>query len=278
MDRTRSARHNVLLCTSLFLAGGFFQSFPVTAAAQVDRERASFVIGAFITDRRSSTRLDSDASPGSDIELENDLGLETSSTVFRAGGYYWMKPRHRLDFSLFDLSRTSSKQIEETIEFGEDVFNIDTVVNTTSDLSIIKADYTYAVVNRERGFFGLTGGLYIADTSLTLQEQALGTFESEDLTAPLPVAGFRGEYEISDRFTLRGAGQWFAIDTGDVKGSLRDIYLGVDYGFNERMAIGLAYNEVAMNIGASESGGFEGAIDWGYDGFLIYFKMDFGNQ
>ena len=254
------------------------QTLPGTARAQDDRERASIVLGAFITDRETRTRLDSDTSPGTDIELENELGLESSSTVFRIGGYYWMRPRHRIDFSVFDLSRSATKQIDETINFGDQVFNINTFVETSNDLTILKADYTFAVVNREQGFLGLTGGLYVADTKLALRERTLGTFESEDLTAPLPVVGFRGEYEISDRVSLRGAAQWFSIDAGDVDGSLRDIYLGVDYGFNDRMAIGLAYNDVSLDVNATESGGFEGALDWGYDGFLLYFKADFGSQ
>ena len=276
--QTRSAQGTILSCTSLLVAGLLAHAPSGPAEAQEARERASFAIGAFITDRRSQARLDSDTDPGSDIDLENELGLEESSTVARVGGYYWMNPRHRLDFSVFDLSRDASRQIDETIEFGDEVFNIDTVVESTSDLTIWKVDYTYAVINRDRGFLGLTGGLYIADTSLTLREQTLGTFESEDLTAPLPVVGFRGDWAITDRFTLRGAVQWFSIETDDVDGSLRDLYLGVDYGFNQRMAIGLAYNEVAMNVGASEEGGFEGALDWGYDGFLLYYKLDIGGQ
>ena len=262
----------------LLVAGVSGQSLPVAAEAQETRERGSLAMGAFITDRRTTTRLDSTLTPGTDIELENDLGLETSSTVLRVSGHYWMKPKHRLDFSVFDLSRSSTKQIEETIEFGDESFDIDTVVGTSSDLSILKAAYTYAMINRERGFLGITGGLYVADTQLTLQQQALGTFESEDLTAPLPVLGLRGEYEITDKITLRAAGEWFKVSTGDVDGRLRDIYVGVDYGFNQRIAVGLAYNDVVMNIGATETGGFEGALDWGYDGFLLYFKVDFGGQ
>ena len=42
------------------------------------------------------------------------------------------------------------------------------------------------------------------------------------------------------------------------------------------MAVGLAYNRVSMNIGAAEYGdGFNGRLDWGYDGLLLYFKYDF---
>ena len=265
----------VSLCMSLLIVGIGVQSLPVTADAQEARERSSFTIGVFITDRRSTARLDSTLGPGTDIDLENDLGMETSSTVARIGGYYWITPRQRLDFSFFDLSRTSTKQIDQMIDFGDEVFNVNTVVSAKSDLTILKAAYTFAVVDRERGFLGITGGLYVASTTLALSEATLGTAKSEDLTAPLPVIGLRGEYEITDRITLRGAGEWFQIDTGDVSGSLNDIYVGVDYGFNERMAVGLAYNDVSMNIGASETGGFEGALDWGYDGFLLYFKFDF---
>ncbi|MGI9259304.1 MAG: hypothetical protein ACR2QQ_10740, partial [Gammaproteobacteria bacterium] len=152
---------------------------PAAAQAQADRERGSVAIGAFITDRRSSTRLDSDTGEGSDIDLETDLGLDRSSTVARISGYYWMTDRQRLDLSLFDLSRSSSKTIEETIEFGDEVFDIDTAVSSTSDLSIYKAAYTFAPWVRDQGYFGFTGGLYVARTSLTLSEPTLGRAESE---------------------------------------------------------------------------------------------------
>src|SRR5262249_3596784 len=65
---------------------------PATAKAQSpDRERASVYIGTFITDRNTSARVDSDSgSAGSDVDLENDLGLNSSTSVARAGGYVWL--------------------------------------------------------------------------------------------------------------------------------------------------------------------------------------------
>jgi hypothetical protein len=33
------------------------------------------------------------------------------------------------------------------------------------------------------------------------------------------------------------------------------------------MAVGLAYKDVSINIGASEAGGFTGTLNWDYDGF-----------
>ena len=56
---------------------------------------------------------------GTDINLEDDLGLESSTSVARLGGYVWLGERHRLDGAYFDLSRTASMPIQETIEFGD---------------------------------------------------------------------------------------------------------------------------------------------------------------
>jgi hypothetical protein len=256
------------------------QALPLAGNAQPTRgeERAGILVGAFITDRESTTRLDSGSSDGTEIDLEDDLGLESSTSVARLGGYVWLGERHRLDGGYFNLDRESSFPIDETIEFGDEVFTINTVVETESKLSIIKADYTYAVVARDRGYLGLTAGLYIADTSMTIRQATLGQAESEDVTAPLPLFGLRGDYAINDRITLVGAAQWFGFEAEDVDGRLTDFYVGADYGFGQRMAVGLAYNRVSMNLGAIEDGGRNSRLDWGYDGFLLYFKVDLGSR
>jgi len=266
---------NRFWCRGAMLAS-LLLPFAVGAQSVQDDERGSVLFGAFITDRETSTRLDSDAGPGTEIDLEDDLGLESSMSVVRLGGYLWLGRRHRFDAAWFDLSRDAATTIQETIHFGDDTFAIDTVVETEQDLSIVKADYTFAAVARDRGFLGVTGGLYILETTMALREASVGRFESEDLTAPLPLLGLRGDYEVNDRITVRGAMQWFGVKTQDVEGRLTDFYVGADYGFGQRMAVGLAYNRVAMNIGAEEERGFEGRLDWGYDGLLLYFKADLG--
>jgi hypothetical protein len=236
------------------------------------------MLGAFVTDRDSNTRLDSDVGDGTEIDMEDDLGLESSTNVARIGGYLWFGRRHRFDAAYFDLSRSASIPIQETIDFGDETFAINTVLNTEADLTIVKADYTFAALAKDRGFLGITAGLYVAETGFALSQPTLGRAESEDVTAPLPLFGLRGDYLITDRITLRGAVQWFGFETEDLDGRLTDFYVGADYGFGQRMAVGLAYNRVSMNIGAQEDDGFNGRVDWGYDGLLLYFKMDFGER
>jgi hypothetical protein len=253
---------------------------PLSSFAQErERERGSILLGMFITDRATSARLDSDSGgAGDNIDLEDDLGLESSTSVARFGGYYWFKPRHRFDVSFFDLSRDATRQIQETIDFGDSTFVINTTVTTGNDVTIGKLDYTFAPLNRSRGFLGIIGGLYVMQNKLSLSSPNVGTAESEDLTAPLPVLGLRGEYEITERIALRGAMQWFGIDTGDVEGRLLDTYIGADYLFGRRVAVGIAFNDVSLDVDATDDTGWNGSLDWGYDGFLLYVKFDFGRD
>jgi hypothetical protein len=250
---------------------------PRAAKAQSeDRERASVYVGTFITNRNTSAQVNSDSgSAGSDVDLEDDLGLKASTSVGRAGGYVWLSRRNRIDLSYFDLSRSASRKIDKTINFDDKTFTVNTTVSTENHLTITKLDYTFAFLTRETWFVGFNAGLYVAKTGLSLSEPTHGTYDSQGLTAPLPVIGFRGDYAFSDKWTLRGNLQWFGITVDNFSGHLTDTYVGVDRSFGKRFAVGLAYDTVKMNVAATKPN-FKGSLDWAYNGWLLYFKTDFG--
>ena len=86
---------------------------PSTAHAQTeDYDKFSIGLGVFFIDRETDTRFDSSSgSPGSNVDLEQELGLSKSDSVFRIDGYYRFAPKHQINFSAFDLSRSASRQI-----------------------------------------------------------------------------------------------------------------------------------------------------------------------
>jgi len=246
------------------------------AAGEASNDRFSISLGAFITDRDTDTRLDSETlGRGTDIDFEDALGLDASGTFARLDGYYRFNRRHRFDFAVFDLSRDASATIDEQIQFGDEIFDINTVVSAEADLLIVKAAYTWSFLVADGGYLGLTAGLYTASAKASISEPTAGRAESDDLTAPLPVVGLRGEYAIAPRWTLRGSGEIFKIEIDDVDGSLSDFYVGVDYQVVDRMAIGLGYNSVSIDIDSTNTD-FSGDLDWTYDGALLYFKFGFG--
>jgi len=251
-----------------------FISAPAAAAALAEGDRFSVSLGIFFTDRDTETRLDGTTENGTITDLETDLGLRASDSVFRFDSYYRFNDRHRIDFSIFDLSRTSSKQIQRDIQWGDRLFAIDTAIDADFDLSIYKAAYTYSFMQRDKGYLGATFGIYTADTKISLSEQNLGQAEIGDITAPLPVIGLRGDYKINDKWTFRGSGEFFFVEFDNIDGSLVDLYAGLDYSLTDSMSVGLGFNSVNLNVDASKSS-FQGSLDWKYAGGLLFLKFDF---
>ena len=255
---------------------GLLVLVPAWTLAQSDPvDRFSVSLGAFITDRNTSTRLDSATlGTGTGIDLEEDLGLDSSDSVVRLDGHYRFNQKHRVNFSVFDLSRDSSAAVQRDIQYGDRVFLLDTVVNANFDLTIYKLAYTYSVMQRDNGYLGVTLGAYIADSKIGLAEQSLGQVEVREITAPLPVVGLRGEHRFSEKWSLRASGEVFALEYGDFKGSLYDLYVGLDYQLFDRMAIGAGFNSVRMDIGVTKENA-SGDLDWQYDGGLLFIKFEF---
>lgn len=249
---------------------------PMLGHAQSDLDdRFSISPGLFISDWGTKTQLNSDTlGQGTIIDFEDDLGLDSKDNVFRVDGYFRFNERHRLDFSVFDLSRSASKAIQEDIQFGDITFVIDTVINAESDLSVYKLAYTYSFLRRDRGSLGASIGVHVADASFYLAEQNQGQVEQRGITAPLPVIGLRGDYSLNERFTLRGSADFFALEFDDVDGSISDLSVSVDYEMNKHAAVGLGYNYVLIEADTTKND-FNGSLDWSYDGALLFLKLDF---
>lgn len=248
---------------------------PAAQAQSAEFNRASISLGVFVTSRNSRASLDGEVpGSGTDVNLEGDLGLDRNDSVFRIDGYYRFNDKHRLDFSAFDLSRSSSKQIQEEVDWDGTVYPIDTVIRTNFDLKIYKLAYTWSFLRKEKAYLGATAGLYVADVQSRLAADNVGAVSGNGVTAPLPVVGLRGQYNLSDKWALRGSTEIFSIDYNEYTGSLYDYSASVDYRLSKHAAVGIGYNTVKFKVGIGKPK-FNGDLNWRYGGALLFVKFDF---
>lgn len=257
------------------LAATLVLYLPAASAQEEEFNKFSVSLGVFLTDRQSKSAVKgTTGDDGTIVDLESDLGLKRSDSVFRIDGYYRFNEKHRIDASWFDLSRSKTRVIDEEIEWGDTVYPINTTIASKFDLAIYKLAYTWSFMRRDKGYLGLTGGLYIASFGAALNATAIGSLESDSLTAPLPVFGLRGQYDFTDKVSFRASGEIFAIEYDIYDGSLFDFYAGIDYQLSEHVAIGVGINSVQLDIGIKKPS-FDGNLDWRYDGGLLFLKFDF---
>jgi len=129
-------------------------------------ETVGLSAGYFISDVDTSLRLG--AGLGVDIDLEDLLGLDSTSSVFRVGGLWRFtdNQRHRLDLSWFSLSRDSTLKILDDITFendeGEEItIGAGTTVDSFFDLDIYQLAYSYSFFQDDRLDLAAGIGLYI---------------------------------------------------------------------------------------------------------------------
>ena len=276
MNAGFTARRSIRLIQYCGLFAVFTIAAPSDASAQsaID-ERFSLSFGVFLTDRDTNTNLNgSSGDSGTDVDLEQDFGLNRSDSVFRIDGYYNFSEKHRVDFSWFDLSRTSSKQIERDIEWNGTLYPVDTAVNSQFDLGIYKVAYTWSFHRKEKNFLGATAGLYIADTGTSLSAASIGAREVASVTAPLPVLGLRGQHYFSEKLSFRASAEFFLFEYDDWDGDLIDLYVGLDYQLSDKFAFGAGFNAVTFDLGVNKEN-FAGNVDWGYSGGMIFLRASF---
>jgi len=234
-----------------------------------------FSLGAFITDQNFDTEFFGNlGGQGFTIDLEEDLGLDPDSTVFRLDAFWRISGKHRLDFSWFDLSRDATGNVGTEFEWQDTVYPIDIGIYTDLQLAVYKAAYGYEFLQHERSWFAGTLGLFIADVDLLIELTSSGEFESGSVTAPLPVLGVRGGYAMTDRWLLHYSGEVFFIEVDDTKGQLYDVYGSISYLFTDNFALGLGYNYVNFDLDGTDER-LNAELDWRYAGFIASLRFVF---
>lgn len=247
----------------------------VSQEADTNYSGWGFSLGAFFADQDMKTEFEVTVGDTDLIvDFEDDLGLRDSQSVFRLAAFYDFNERHRLDLDVFDLSQTAIVTGTRDIEWGDTVFPISAELSTGLDLTIYKVAYTYNFLRREKYKLGVTAGLYVADVALRLNLLESDDEERGDLTAPLPVFGLRGEYLLSDRWRVSASSEWFGVEINQYKGDLHDFLIGIDYSFGNHAAVGLGYNDVEIDVDATEED-LRADVIWQYSGFIGYLRFSF---
>ena len=242
-------------------------------------ERYSVTLGGFITDINSDVRLGiNELGTGVDVNLEDALGLDTTSRVFRVGAAvrFGKSRRHQAEFSWFQLNRDATKTLGRDIETDNVVYPIGTKVDSFLDLQIWKAAYNYSFFLDDR--INLAAGLGVFVMPIKYGVAASGIGETgESITAPLPAIGIRADFALTRKWFLRQTIDLFYLKVGDFKGAMVDSTTAVEYKPWKNLGFGLASNTFRVDIEAKGDDypniDFVGNIKFDFVGLLLYGKL-----
>jgi len=167
----------------------------------INDDRFALSLGGFLTQFSSESRLDSEAlGEGTNIDLENVLGLDKQKTALRLDGYYRFSRNSRLQFGYTQWNRAGERRISEEIQWGDQVDTVDALVAMETKNNLLKLAYMHSFVNDGRIDAGASLGLstYWFRNTIFVAAGVTGggggvsgeaQHESRNVVAPIPHAG-----------------------------------------------------------------------------------------
>lgn len=244
-------------------------------------EKGALTLGVFYSGTNSNVRIGLPG-VGVDVDVEEALGLETSTSVFRVDGMWRFTDNlhHRIDVSWFSLRRNGAKTLGRDIIIDGTLIPLGAQVSTRFDLDIYRIAYSYSFFQDDRMDLAVGAGVFVMPIGFEFTASgSVNEHTSESVTAPLPVLGLRADFAITPKWMLKNSLDVFYLELGDFKGSIVDLKAAVEYNWLKNFGVGLGVENFNANVEAQ--GGdypnidFKGAFGFRYLGVMMYGKLYF---
>jgi hypothetical protein len=235
-------------------------------------ERFSVSLGGFLVRFDTAVRVDSETlGTGTEIDLEDDTGLDRDKTDLMLDGYLRLGRRHRINFGARFLSRGTSIRIDEEIRFRDETFEIEALVSTEFSNDVFNLGYQYSFLRNDRVEVGASIGVsaFVVDVALSAEAEAGEiSVESEDFIAPIPVVGLHLDLPLGEKWSFRAGAEYFKVSVDEREGSLSDLSVSVDWQPFEHFGFGIGYNNVRLTY--TDLSRAEVDFSYNFSGALVY--------
>jgi hypothetical protein len=292
MSRQRIVRVLCLVAASLVVAG---VTPPALAQAhspteQLLDDRFNVDLGTFVVASNLNGSLRGTANTtNQSVDFDKQFGTDADQTRWRVDVLWRITQRQHLRFMYFDNDIQRTRTIDQDLAWGDYTFMAGAQVTAEQKFRVYELAYEYAFLRRDDYEIVASGGIHYDDLTLTLSGDASLTVDTptgpveqpttfttkqSSVPAPLPVLGLRGDWAVTPHVYLEAAGQVFKLSYQGIDGNWSDLRAGATWMFNHHFGIGVGYDRFATHVDVSK-GSFNGRLNVGYQGGLIYLKGGF---
>ena len=222
----------------------------------------------------AATKLRVDESPtlpGTEINAEDDLGLDDFQLLPQVELTLLPGERHLIRLSRFAIDRSAATHLEKNISFDDQDYLVGERVDSILNLTMFGLTYGYRFIVAPRGEISASFGIQIADVEANAVVRSRVVRESESGVAPLPLLGLEGRYDFSPRWSMEARVQYLTVNETDVDGSILDARLGVTWRMNPYLLFGLGYRTFQIDVNSADED-TPGFVDLTVSGPLLFVR------
>ncbi len=244
-----------------------------------DWDRLNIDVGVFSATQSTTLRLDAfDGAIGTQIDFEENLGLEEREETPRFDLLWRYKKRSSLSVSYFKLDRDTVAPLTISIKFGDIILDpvVSENVRTVYDIEVLSAQWGYSFFRTPKWDARFTIGIYAMDIFASIQDLSAAQADEGDVLAPLPVIGMGFDHKLTGKWHLSGGFRYFNIEYEDeYSGTLTEVLVGATHHTFKNVGFGIAYNYMNLDIESTDVD-FTGLLNIKYQGPYAYVRVRLG--
>lgn len=251
------------------------------AAAQSLSDKYWLEVSAYRPSIDTSLALSRPGAAGTDIDLENDLGLDDSDTLPAVYAGARLGSRFVITAEYYALNRDASRTLTRDIVFDGTTYPATTQVDSELKSNVYRVTVGYTFWRSEQAELGAAIGLHATSFDVSLRGAISGggggvttQRRGEDFLAPLPTVGLYGTYQATPKIALTGRADYLSLTVGDYSGSLFNLQAAASYAVTSNIALGVAYRYVAYDLDVEKSG-YTANLDYNFSGPSLFVRFGF---
>jgi len=212
-------------------------------------------IGYGSTDTR--VRLDApDGTPGTVLDAEEDLGLDSGEMTGWVGVILRPRPRHRIRAGLNYLAsdRRARQVLEEDILVGDEVYVVGEEVDSHLRLRTWSVSYAYSFLRMPRAEAAFSLGVTSIGAYARAGVPARAVSETEERSVPAPQVGLEATVRVWRDWYAEARYQYVKVNAGGNSGRLSQLDAGVIFQFDRNIAAGLGYASFDVDVESNDPG------------------------
>jgi hypothetical protein len=232
----------------------------------------------------SEIRLDSEVlGEGTTVNFEN-LGLAADKTIPTVAFQWQISKRNRVSARWQNIDRSSITNVEDEIQWGDEIIPVDATLTLDFDITQIFVDYAYYPWVKERWAAGFGLGFRWMDLSTTLAWEGLNAADDgrsqESASGPLPYLYFEYRRLFSDHWRFLAGLGWLSVKVGDIDGTQWVGHASIEYLVGDRWSFGAGFNVATIDVDwagieVDQGNLLNGALNWDIQDVSVFARVRF---
>jgi hypothetical protein len=227
---------------------------------------------------RTNFRVDPSFAPpgviGTPVNGEHDLGLPDRLRKGRVEFMFRLRERSKVRVEYFEADRSGSKTLTNDVVFGNQVFALGQLAQTSLDWQQFDVTYTYSFIRNQHFELGTGLALYILQLDAIGQVPAQNQRQEVSAATPFPALPLDLTWALSRRWAATARAAYLRASLSGFRGWYADLHEDLQYRWNPNFELGLGYSAIRTSL-TRKGGTFPGAYAMSISGPEAFVRFSF---